>query len=70
MKANGEILNDGSQNYHEQLNKLNKNMAALNAAHELHLNMTSDKLKQSEEVYAGVEKMMKTLSSSMSETEM
>ncbi|MBN1989626.1 MAG: gliding motility protein GldL [Bacteroidales bacterium] len=70
MKANGEILNDGSQNYHEQLNKLNKNMSALNAAHELHLSVTSDKLKQSEEVYAGVEKMMKTLKGSMSETEM
>lgn len=70
MKANGEILNDGSQNYHEHLNKLNKNMAALNAAHELHLSMTSDKLKQSEEVYAGVEKMMRTLNGSMNETEM
>lgn len=69
MKANGEIISKGGGNYHEQLEKLNKSMAALNAAHELHLQGTTERLKQSESVYAGVEGMIKKLNVSVSETE-
>ncbi len=69
MKANGDVVSDGSNGYQEQLARLNKNMAALNAAHELHLQGTSEKLKQSQEVYSGVEGMMKKLKSSIDETE-
>lgn len=69
MKANGDVVSDGSNGYQEQLDRLNKNMAALNAAHELHLQGTSEKLKQSQEVYSGVEGMMKKLKSSIDETE-
>lgn len=69
MKANGEIINAGTGGYQEQLNRLNKNMAALNAAHELHLQGTSEKLKESQQVYSGVEGMMKKLKASIEETE-
>ena len=69
MKASGDVIETGSSGYQEQLNKLNKNMAALNAAHELHLQGTSEKLKESQQVYSGVESMMKKLKSSIEETE-
>lgn len=69
MKASGDIIETGSSGYQEQLNRLNKNMAALNAAHELHLQGTSEKLKESQEVYSGVESMMKKLKASIEETE-
>ncbi len=69
MKANGSIISDGSGNYHEQLERLNKNMSALNAAHELHLQETNQRLKEAEKVYSGVDSMMKKLNTSISETE-
>lgn len=69
MKANSDTISEGSGGYQEQLNRLNKNMAALNAAHELHLQGTSEKLKESQEVYSGVEGMMKKLKTSIDETE-
>lgn len=69
MKVNGEFIAQGSTGYQEQLDKLNKNMSALNAAHELHLQGTSEKLKESQAVYAGVEKMMAKLKTSIEETE-
>ena len=69
MKANGEIISAGSSGYKENLEKLNKNMAALNAAHELHLQGTSEKLKEAQSVYSGVEGMMKKLKESVGETE-
>lgn len=69
MKANGEVISSGSTGYQGQLEKLNKNMAALNAAHELHLQGTSEKLKEAQAVYSGVEGMMKKLKESVNETE-
>jgi len=69
MRANGDVISKDSGNYHEQLEKLNKSMAALNAAHELHLQGTTERLKQSESVYSGVEGMIKKLNVSVSETE-
>lgn len=69
MKASGEMISSGTGGYQEQLEKLNKNMAALNAVHELHLQGTSEKLKESQQVYSGVESMMKKLKSSIEETE-
>lgn len=69
MKANGTIISDGSGGYKEQLERLNKNMSALNAAHELHLQETNSRLKEAEKVYAGVDGMMKKINTSVSETE-
>lgn len=69
MNANGKNITDGNNNYKEQLEKLNKNMAALNAAHELHLQDTNQRLKEAEKVYAGVDGMIKSLNTSVAETE-
>lgn len=69
MKANGTIISDGSGGYKEQLERLNKNMSALNAAHELHLQETNERLKEAEKVYSGVDGMMKKINTSVSETE-
>lgn len=69
MKVNGNVISDGSTNYKEQLERLNKNMAALNAAHELHLQETSQRLKDAEKVYQGVDGMVKKLNFTIEETE-
>jgi len=69
MKANGNIISEGSGGYREQLEKLNKNMSALNAAHELHLQETNQRLKEAEKVYSGVDGMMKKINTSVTETE-
>ncbi|MHC1703520.1 MAG: gliding motility protein GldL [Tenuifilaceae bacterium] len=69
MKANGSIISDGSGGYQEQLERLNKNMSALNTAHELHLQETNTRLKEAEKVYSGVDGMMKKISTSVTETE-
>ncbi|MDI3525903.1 MAG: hypothetical protein PWR03_86 [Tenuifilum sp.] len=69
MSANGNIITQGSSAYKEQLERLNKNMAALNAAHELHLNETSERLKEAEKVYKGVDGMVKNLNATIDETE-
>lgn len=69
MRATGNIITQGSSGFHEQLEKLNKGMAALNAAHELHLQGTTERLKKSESVYAGVEGMITKLNMTVSETE-
>ncbi|MGE0078499.1 MAG: gliding motility protein GldL [Bacteroidales bacterium] len=69
MNANGKNITDGNNNYKEQLEKLNKNMAALNAAHELHLQETTQRLKDAEKVYAGVDGMIKKLNTTVAETD-
>jgi gliding motility-associated protein GldL len=69
MRASGGIINQGSSGYQEQLEKLNKSMAALNTAHELHLQGTTDRLKKSESVYAGVEGMISKLNTTVNETD-
>ncbi|NVO08455.1 MAG: gliding motility protein GldL [Bacteroidales bacterium] len=69
MKTNGNIISQGSGGYQEQLERLNKNMSALNAAHELHLQETNQRLKEAEKVYSGVDGMMKKINTSVTETE-
>jgi len=69
MKANGSIISDGSGGYQTQLERLNKNMSALNTAHELHLQETNQRLKEAEKVYSGVDGMMKKINTSVTETE-
>ena len=69
MKANGNMISEGSGGYQEQLERLNKNMSALNAAHELHLQETNQRLKEAEKVYSGVDGMMKQINTSVTETE-
>lgn len=69
MNTNGKSITDGNNNYKEQLERLNKNMSALNAAHELHLQETNQRLKEAEKIYAGVDGMVKKLNTTVAETE-
>ncbi len=69
MKINGGVITEGSSSYKEQLERLNKNMAALNAAHELHLKEANERLKEAEKVYQGVDGMVKKLNYTVEETE-
>lgn len=69
MKANTMSISNGSTSYSQQLEQLNKNMSALNAAHELHLNETTQRLKDAQSVYAGVDDMTKKLKETIDGTE-
>lgn len=69
MKANTMSISNGSTSYSQQLEQLNKNMSALNAAHELHLNETTQRLKDAQSVYAGVDDMTKKLKETVDGTE-
>lgn len=69
MNANTTLISNGSASYTQQLEQLNKNMSALNAAHELHLNETSQRLKDAQKIYSGIDDMTKKLNVTVSETE-
>lgn len=69
MIANTSLISSGSTSYTQQLEHLNKNMTALNTAHELHLNETTQRLKDAEKVYAGVDDMTKKLNVTVAETD-
>jgi gliding motility-associated protein GldL len=69
MKANSDLINNGSTGYQQQLEVLNKNLAALNAAHELHIQGVSVKLEKAQAVYSGAESMMKKMQSTIDQTE-
>jgi uncharacterized protein YukE len=69
MKSNGSTITNGSTTYNQQLEQLNKNMAALNTVHEMHLQETSQRLKEAEKVYQGVDGMIKKLNVTVEESE-
>jgi gliding motility-associated protein GldL len=58
-----------SSKFGDQLAQMNKNLEALNAAYEQQLKGTTDHMKGSDEVYRGIEDMMKNLKASVEETE-
>ena len=59
-----------SQNsFGDQLSSMNKNLGALNAAYEQQLKGTTEHMKGSDQVYSGLENMMKNLKASVEETE-
>lgn len=61
-------IEDGSKNYGNQLETVNKNLAALNAVYELQLEGTNQHLKSTEDIYKGLETMMDDLTSSADTT--
>ena len=59
-----------SQNtFGDQLSTMNKNLEALNAVYEQQLKGTTEHMKDSDQVYRGIEDMMKNLKASAEETE-
>jgi len=61
-------LHENSRSYTDELQKLNKNLSALNTVYELQLKGSDAHLKSSQEVYAGLDLMMDNLSQSVQNT--
>jgi gliding motility-associated protein GldL len=63
------LSNDDGASFGEQLNKVSKNLSALNASYELQLQGSAENLKASTQFYESINKMMSNLSASVSDTE-
>jgi gliding motility-associated protein GldL len=62
------VIEMGGKSYQLQLESLNKNLSALNAAYELQLKGTSDNVKESDTLYKGIQGLMKDLTDSAGDT--
>jgi gliding motility-associated protein GldL len=62
------VIEVGGKSYQQQLESLNKNLSALNAAYELQLKGTSDNVKESDALYKGIQGLMKDLTESAGDT--
>jgi gliding motility-associated protein GldL len=61
-------ISEGGKSYNGQLDKMNKSMAELNTLYELQLKETSTYVKNNEQVYQGLDQILKNLNDSVSET--
>lgn len=57
-----------SQNFGEQLNKVSKNLTALNSVYELQLKGSEEHLRATNKMYESIEQVMSNLSASMDDT--
>ena len=62
------VIEMGGKSYQEQLESLNKNLSALNAAYELQLKGADEHTKESDELYKGLQALMKDLTDSSDDT--
>jgi len=62
------VANDEASNYGEQLGKVSKNLAALNAAYELQLQGSNEHLKATNTLYEGIQQILGNLNESMDDT--
>jgi gliding motility-associated protein GldL len=62
------VIEVGGKSYQQQLESLNKNLSALNAAYELQLRGAGDHTKESEALYKGLQTLMKDLTDSAGDT--
>ncbi|MFN7014830.1 MAG: gliding motility protein GldL [Bacteroidia bacterium] len=62
------VTNDDGATYGEQLQKVAKNLSALNAVYELQLQGTSEHLKATNQLYNNIEQLMANLSESVEDT--
>jgi gliding motility-associated protein GldL len=62
------VIELGGKSYQQQLESLNKNLSALNAAYELQLKGTSENVKESDALYKGIQGLMKDLTESAGDT--
>jgi gliding motility-associated protein GldL len=65
LSNNLSAISSGSSSYNSQLGAMNKNLTALNTVYEMQLQGTSDYLKSSKETYAGLDKMLDNLKSTV-----
>lgn len=69
LQANLSTVSTGSSQYAGQLDVMNKNLSALNAVYEMQLQGTDKHVKNSQQAYEGLTKMMENLQGSVSDTE-
>jgi gliding motility-associated protein GldL len=62
------VIEVGGKSYQQQLESLNKNLSALNAAYELQVKGTSENIKESDAIYKGIQGLMKDLTESAGDT--
>jgi gliding motility-associated protein GldL len=62
------VIETGGKSYQQQLESLNKNLSALNAAYELQKKGADEHLKESESLYKGLQGLMKDLTDSAGDT--
>jgi len=62
------VIEVGGKSYQQQLESLNKNLSALNAVYELQRRGADDHLKESDNLYKGIQGLMKDLSESAGDT--
>jgi gliding motility-associated protein GldL len=68
IKSENQLLSQTGKNYESQLENLNKNLSALNSVYELQVKESNDHLKGAQQVYSGVEDMIRKLKDSVDET--
>ena len=62
------VIEMGGKSYQEQLESLNKNLSALNAAYELQLKGADEHTKESDDLFKGLQHLMKDLTDSSDDT--
>ena len=62
------VIEVGGKSYQQQLESLNKNLSALNAAYELQVKGAGEHTKESESLYKGLQSLMKDLTDSAGDT--
>jgi gliding motility-associated protein GldL len=62
------VIEVGGKSYQQQLESLNKNLSALNAAYELQVKGAGEHTKESDALYKGLQSLMKDLNDSAGDT--
>jgi gliding motility-associated protein GldL len=62
------VIEAGGKSYQQQLESLNKNLSALNAVYELQKKGADDHVRESENLYKGIQNIIKDLSESADDT--
>jgi len=68
MADSFSIIEVGGKSYQQQLESLNKNLSALNSVYELQRKGADDHMKESENLFKGIQGLMKDLSESAGDT--
>ena len=68
IKSDNLLIAKSGKTYESQLESLNKNMSALNSVYELQVKESNEHLKGAQQVYSGVEDMIRKLKDSVDET--
>jgi gliding motility-associated protein GldL len=63
------MTSDDSATFSEQMNKVSKNLSALNASYELQLQGAGEHMKTTQQFYENINKMMANLSATVQDTQ-